>query len=68
MPRKSSRDIKRIDYRVFHRTEVKMSKVEEQSSDKESSEMNDLIDQETMLSRKFVRLLEEYDLTILYDI
>ena len=45
-----------------------MSKVEEQSSDKEPSEMNDLIDQETMLSWKFVRLLEEYDLTVLYDI
>ena len=68
MSRKSSRDTKRIDYRLLHRTGEKMSKEEVGNENSDPPEMDDLIDEETRLSLKFTRLLEEYDLTVLYDI
>ena len=69
MSRRSSRSVKRFDYKEFNSRGIKVPIVQEgMSEDKDLSQMDILVDEETKLSYKLRRLLEEYDLQFLFSV
>ena len=69
MSRRSSRSVKRFDYKEFNSRGIKVPIVQEgMSEDIDLSTMDILVDEETKLSYKLRRLLEEYDLQFLFSV
>ena len=69
MSRKSSRSVKRFDYKIFNEQGIKVPMAQEGMSEEiDLSEMDTLVDSETKLSYKLRRLLEEHDLQFLFSV
>ena len=66
MSRKSSRSVKRFDYKIFNEQGIKVPMAQEGMSEEiDLSEMDTLVDSETKVLR---RLLEEHDLQFLFSV
>ena len=75
MSRKSYRNTERFDYRIYSERGVKVPKetrvlarVRESFEGLAKMATQELVDNETKLKFKFSRLLEEYELDLLFDI